>query len=168
MTHSQSNFHEAAHSIIQQVSCAYISSRAKTALHAECRLRVIRLRYNIRVNHFRPTPISRHSRYQSTSLRSTNSGSRSVHSITPSTRAASRSITTENPTGRSTSWAGVTSVAGAILINAPTLERRYLLQGKAVAISRTTGVYALPFSGLSRSKGERGAIGVTRTECSRT
>ncbi len=69
---------------------------------------------------------------------------------------------------RSTSGTGITSVAGAILINAPTLGGRYLLQGQAVAISRTTGVYALPFSGLSRRKGERGAIGVTRTECSRT
>jgi len=69
---------------------------------------------------------------------------------------------------RSTSWTSITSVAGAILINAPTLGGWYLLQGQAVAISRTTGIYALLFSGLSRRKGERGEIGVTRNECSRT
>jgi hypothetical protein len=62
----------------------------------------------------------------------------------------------------------MTSVAGAILINAPTLGGWYLLQGQAVAISRTTGIYALPFSGLSRRKGERAEIGVARIECSRT
>jgi hypothetical protein len=43
-----------------------------------------------------------------------------------------------------------------------------LLQGQAVAISRSTGIYALLFSGLSRRKTERGGIGVTRIECSRT
>ncbi len=69
---------------------------------------------------------------------------------------------------RSTSWTRITSVAGAILVNAPTLGGWYLLQGQAVAISRTTGIYALLFSGLSRRKGERGEIGVTRIECSRT
>ena len=43
-----------------------------------------------------------------------------------------------------------------------------MLQGQAVAISRTTGIYALLFSGLSRRKGERGEIGVARIECSST
>jgi hypothetical protein len=69
---------------------------------------------------------------------------------------------------RSASWIGITSVAAAILVNAPTLGGWYLLQGQAVAISRTTGIYALPFSGLSRRKGERGEIGVARIEYSRT
>jgi hypothetical protein len=69
---------------------------------------------------------------------------------------------------RSTSWTSITSVAGAILVNAPTLGGWYLLQGQAVAISRTTGIYALLFSGLSRRNGERGEIAVTRTEWSRT
>jgi hypothetical protein len=69
---------------------------------------------------------------------------------------------------RSTSWTSITSVAGAILVNAPTLGGWYLLQGQAVAISRTTGIYALLFSGLSRRKGERGEVGVTRIECSHT
>ena len=68
----------------------------------------------------------------------------------------------------STNWTSITSVAGAILVNAPTLGGWYLLQGQAVAISRTTGIYAFLFSGLSRRKGERGEIGVTRIECSRT
>src|SRR5262245_15892138 len=65
---------------------------------------------------------------------------------------------------RSTSWTSITSVAGAILVNAPTLGGWYLLQGQAVAISRTTGIYALLFSGLSRRKGGRGETGVTRIE----
>ena len=62
----------------------------------------------------------------------------------------------------------VTSETGAILINAPTLGGWDLLQGQAVAIARTTGIHALPLSGLSRRKGESGEIGVTRIECSRT
>ena len=69
---------------------------------------------------------------------------------------------------RSTSWTGITGVAGAILVNAPTLGGWYLLQRQAVAISRTTGIYAFLFSGLGRRKGERGEIGVTRIECSGT
>jgi hypothetical protein len=69
---------------------------------------------------------------------------------------------------RSTRWTSITSVAGAILVNASTLGGWYLLQGQAVAISRTTGIYASLFSGLSRRKGERGEIDVTRIECSRT
>ena len=68
---------------------------------------------------------------------------------------------------RSTNWTSITSVAGAILVNAPTLGGWYLLQGQAIPISRTTGIYALLFSGLSRRKGERGEIGVTRIQCSR-
>ena len=69
---------------------------------------------------------------------------------------------------RSTSWTSTTSVAGAILVNAPTLGKWYLFQGAAVAISRATGIYALLISGLSRRKDERFEIGVTRIECSRT
>jgi hypothetical protein len=68
----------------------------------------------------------------------------------------------------STSWTSITSVARAILVNAPTLEVWYLLQGQAVAISRTTGIYALMSSGVSRRQGERREIGVARIECSRT
>jgi hypothetical protein len=41
-----------------------------------------------------------------------------------------------------------------------------LLQGQAVAISRTTGIYALLFGGVGRSKGEGGGIGVARIEYS--
>jgi predicted XRE-type DNA-binding protein len=70
--------------------------------------------------------------------------------------------------GRPTRWSSITSVAGAILVNAPTLEGWYLPQGPAIAISRTTRIHALLFSGLSGRKGERGEIGVTRIECSRT
>ena len=62
----------------------------------------------------------------------------------------------------------VTSETGAILINALTLGGWDLLQGQAIAIARTTGIHALPLSGLSRRKGESGEIGVTRIECSRT
>src|ERR1700730_4207933 len=69
---------------------------------------------------------------------------------------------------RSTSWKSITSVAGAILVNAPTLGGWYLLQGPAVAISHTTGIHALLFSGLSRREGERGEIGIARMECSGT
>ena len=69
---------------------------------------------------------------------------------------------------RSTSWTSITSVAGAILVNAPTLGGWYLLQGQAVAISRTTGIYALLFSGLSRREGERCEVGVARIKCSDT
>src|SRR5260370_20045696 len=62
----------------------------------------------------------------------------------------------------------MTSVAGEIPISAPTLEGWYLIQGQAVTISRTTDIYALLFSGLSRREGERGEIGFARIECSRT
>jgi hypothetical protein len=101
-----------------------------------------------------------------------NSGSR-PYSITSSAQARSagglRDQLRQKPwPRRSTSWTSITSVAGAILVNAPTLGGWYLLQGQAVAISRTTGIYALLFSGLSRRKGKRGEIGVTRIECSRT
>ena len=102
---------------------------------------------------------------------SANFGSR-PYSITSSARARSagglRDQLPRKPwPRRSTGWTSITSVAGAILVNPPTLERWYLLQGQAVAISRPTDIYALPFSGLSRRKGERGEIGVTRIECSR-
>jgi len=69
--------------------------------------------------------------------------------------------------GRSTGRTSFAAVVGAILVNAPTLKGWYLLQGQAVPISRTTGMYALLFSGLNRCKGERGEIGVARAECSR-
>src|SRR5262245_47143019 len=97
----------------------------------------------------------------------------SRHSITSSARARSagglRDQLRRKPwPRRSTSWTSITSVAGAILIDAPTLGGWYLLQGQAVAISRTTGIYALLFSGLSRREGGRGETAVTRIECSRT
>jgi hypothetical protein len=57
---------------------------------------------------------------------------------------------------------GTTRVADAILVNAPTFEGGYLLQGQAVAISRTTRIYALPFGRLSGRKGERAEIDVAR------
>jgi hypothetical protein len=41
-----------------------------------------------------------------------------------------------------------------------------LLQGPAVAISRTTGIYALLFSGVSRREDARGEVGVARIEFS--
>jgi len=69
---------------------------------------------------------------------------------------------------RRSSLHSITSVADAILVNAPTLEGWYLLQGQAGAISHTAGIYALPFSGLSRREGERAEIGVARIERSRT
>src|SRR5258707_3488074 len=99
-----------------------------------------------------------------------NSGSR-PYSITSSARARSggglRDQLRRKPwPRRSTSWTSITSVVGAILVNATTLEGWYLLQGQAVAISRTTGICALLFSGSSRRKGERGEIGVARIECS--
>jgi hypothetical protein len=59
-------------------------------------------------------------------------------------------------------------VAGAILVNAQTLGGWYLFQGQAVAISRTTGIYALLFGGVSRRKSEGDEIIVARIECSRT
>src|SRR5436305_10327036 len=96
-----------------------------------------------------------------------------TYSITSSARARSagglRDHLRRKPwPRRSTSWTSITSVAGAILVNAPTLGGWNLLQGQAVAISRTTGIYALLFGGPSRRKDERAEIGVTRIECSRT
>src|SRR5262249_5621405 len=70
--------------------------------------------------------------------------------------------------GRSTSWTSITSVAGAILVNAPTHQGWYLLRGQAGAMSRATGIYASLFSGLSRREGARGEVGVARIECYRT
>jgi len=69
---------------------------------------------------------------------------------------------------RSTSWTSTTSVTSAILVYAPTLEGWYLLQGQAVAISCTTAIYALLFSGVSRREGGRAEIDVARIECSST
>ena len=69
--------------------------------------------------------------------------------------------------GRSTGRTSFAAVVGAILVNAPTLKRRYLPQGQAVAISRTTGIHALPFGGLCRRKGDKGEVGVMRLERSR-
>jgi hypothetical protein len=79
----------------------------------------------------------------------------------------SRSTTRKPWPRRSTSWTSITSVAGAILVDAPTLGGWYLLQGQAVAISRTTGICALLFSGLRRREGARGGISVARIKCSR-
>jgi len=103
------------------------------------------------------TPINGHPQCPSACLKAANSGS----------RGPTRSPRKPWPR-RSTSWTSITSVAGAILVNAPTLGGWYLLQGQAVAISRTTGIYALLFSGLSRREGARGEVGVARIECSRT
>src|SRR6202041_241107 len=69
---------------------------------------------------------------------------------------------------RSTSCTSTAIVAGAILVNAPTLGQWYLVQGPAIAISRTTGINALLVSGLSRHKDQGVEIGVTRIECPRT
>jgi hypothetical protein len=69
---------------------------------------------------------------------------------------------------RSTSCTSTAIVAGAILVNAPTLGQWYLLQGPAIVISRTTGINALLVSGLSRHKDQGVEIGVTRIECPRT
>ena len=52
------------------------------------------------------------------------------------------------------------------MVHAPTLEGWYLPQGPAVAISCTTAIYALLFSGVSRREGGRAEIGVARIECS--
>ena len=71
----------------------------------------------------------------------------------------------------SADWSSSDSIAGVadtVLVNAPTFEGWYLLQGKAGAISRTTDTYALLPGGLSRREGGRAAIGVARIECSRT
>ena len=70
--------------------------------------------------------------------------------------------------GWSTSSTSMTSVAGAILVNAPTHDGWYFLRGQAGAMSRATAIYALLFSGLSRREGARGEVGVARIECSRT
>src|ERR1700730_13232023 len=69
---------------------------------------------------------------------------------------------------RSTSRTSTAIVEGAILVNAPTLGQWYLLQGPAIAISRTTGINALLVGGLSRRKDQRVEIGVTRIEYPRT
>jgi hypothetical protein len=92
------------------------------------------------------------------------------YSISSSARAGSASglryqLPRKPRPRRSISRTSTTSVAGAILVNAPTLGKWYLLQGPAVAISRTTGIYASLISGLSRRKDE---IGVACMECSRT
>jgi hypothetical protein len=46
----------------------------------------------------------------------------------------------------------------AIVIYAPTLEGRDLLQAPAVTVSRMTDIYALLLGTLGRSEGERGEI----------
>jgi len=69
--------------------------------------------------------------------------------------------------GRPTSWTSITTVTHAILINAPTLGGGYLVQGHAVAISRTTCFCAL-FGGLGRRKSERGEVCFVRIQRSRT
>src|SRR6266849_3709067 len=117
-------------------------------------------------------PYPWHSRAGGGAVHSLKSGSR-PYSITSSARARSagghRDQLRRKPwPRRPTSWTSITSVAGAILVNAPTLGGWYLLQGPAVAISRATAIYALLFSGPSRREGERGEIGGARIECSRT
>jgi hypothetical protein len=62
----------------------------------------------------------------------------------------SRSITTETLTKTVNELDQHYSVTFAILVYAPTLEGWYLLQGPAVAISCTTAIYELLFSGVSR------------------
>jgi hypothetical protein len=62
----------------------------------------------------------------------------------------------------------ITREAGAILVNAPTLEGWYLLLGQAVAIAGATGMCALLFGGLGRRESKRRAIGIARLEWSRT
>jgi hypothetical protein len=57
---------------------------------------------------------------------------------------------------RSISCISTTGIAGAIQVNVPTLGRWYLLQGSAVAISRTTGTYASLIGDLSQRKDGRG------------
>jgi hypothetical protein len=69
---------------------------------------------------------------------------------------------------RRSSLHSITREPDAVLVNAPTFGGWYLLQGKAGAISSTTDIHALPFSGLSRREGARGEIGVARIERSRT
>jgi hypothetical protein len=51
---------------------------------------------------------------------------------------------------------------GAVLIDEPALEGGDLLQGQTVAVPRTTNVYAVMFTGVSRRKGERFVIGISR------
>jgi hypothetical protein len=58
--------------------------------------------------------------------------------------------------------------ARAILIDVPALERWKLLSGLAVAISRTTAVYASLFGGLSRCDCARSKIGIPSIKCPRT
>jgi hypothetical protein len=55
----------------------------------------------------------------------------------------------------------------AIPVDIPALKRWKLLQGLAVAISRTTGVNASLFSSLSRCDSARGKIGVPSIRCPR-
>jgi hypothetical protein len=57
-----------------------------------------------------------------------------------------------------------TSVADAILVDAPALEGWYLLLRPAVAIACTTGIRALLFGGLGRRESKRRAIGIARIE----
>jgi hypothetical protein len=111
-----------------------------------------------------------HSRAGGAAVHSINSGGLLDHLVRAGEKRGrpSRSTARKPLPGRPTSRTGIASVAGAILINAPTLEGWYLPQGPAVAISRTTRIHALPISGLSGRKGERGEIGVTRIGCSRT
>jgi len=60
------------------------------------------------------------------------------------------------------------SISGAILVNILTLERWQLLLMKAVAISSTTGIYALLFGCVSGREVTRDGIGVARIDRSNT
>jgi hypothetical protein len=70
--------------------------------------------------------------------------------VRSSTGAATGSLTAAK--ARRSSLQSTTSEAGAILVNVLALEEWYLLLGKAVAISCTTGICALLFVGLSRAE----------------
>jgi hypothetical protein len=64
-----------------------------------------------------------------------------------------------------TGGTSVASVAGAILVNAATLEGRYLPQGSAVAISRAARIQASLLGGVSGRHREWGEIAIARIEC---
>jgi hypothetical protein len=69
---------------------------------------------------------------------------------------------------RWSSWSLPSAVVpGAILVNRPTLEGKYLLLGQAVAISRATGINAFVFSRMGYQQGEGYWICVARIEGSR-
>jgi hypothetical protein len=122
--------------------------------------------------HFRSSPINEHRQTAPTSPVCARSGSRSCSINSSAGARIAGGLRDQLPRKpwprRSTSCTSTAIVAGAILVNAPTLGQWYLLQGPAIAISRTTGINALLVSGLSRHKDQGVEIGVTRIECPRT